>query len=76
MQVLTTARSPHRCARALHRWALVALGRPADVSEAEADELMGSHRESRKLAKALAAVRVKLSTSNDLLSPLVATNHL
>ena len=46
----------HLTSLALRRWALVVLGRPAGVSEAEADDLMGSHRESRKLAKQVIAI--------------------
>ena len=44
-------------AGALLRWALVALGRPPSVSEEDADALMGSHRESRRLAKQLMGAR-------------------
>ena len=45
---------------ALHRWSLVVLGRPAGMGEEEADALMGSHRESRKLAKQLLATKEEL----------------
>ena len=56
-------RSGLRCdgmRRALELWSLVVHGRPAGLSEAEADGMMGSHRESRRLAKQLAAAREEL----------------
>jgi hypothetical protein len=54
----------HLTGEAVRRWALVALGRPAGVSEAEATSMMAHYRDSRRLVKQLASLKEELQETS------------
>ena len=58
----------HLAGRALRRWALVALGRPAGITDEEAASLMGTYRESRRLVKQLNTYKDELKEQVHMLS--------